>query len=381
MYTHRRIVTVLLALTAMVSAVAEEPQQPPSVLSALAAKTIPGIIDLTRNACRAAAERYQIVPLEIAELPESVTADMRAVFPASVIDRARIYFGLPLNDPAMGIGLLNNLGMLASKGGFVLGMTFGDEVYMFCPLEALTESPAGASVLVHELVHVAQYQALGYEKYKQTYAEQFAGATSLDAIGLEYDAYRFQRIYPNAVPRGFFAFYPVHPSRQVAQLQSGDNATYVPLTSLDDAHTETVQISELREQLPRHAVLLLSGTSHGAPLKPQLLDPFGGPPLYEFEDALPSDAAVRFNERLMEDGPAPIVVGTEDGAHIVWRDLQGTQHQWVKGSTRFADTNEDDVLELIQTLDGQERVWWWVQKGFTHLYRDLHRDAKALQEP
>ena len=81
------------------------------------------------------------------------------------------------------------------------------------------------------------------------------------------------------------------------------------------------------------------------------------------------DAELRFNGAVTEEGPHLIVVGSDAEVDVIWRDLQGVWLQHVDGPVRFEDTNDDEVLELVQTVEGRDRVWFWVGKGFTHLWR------------
>ena len=78
--------------------------------------TVPTAIDVAQEACRSTTRSCGIRPVGVADLPTEVQRQLD-VFPREVLASTRLYFGVPLDDPSMGIGLLNSLCMMASGGG------------------------------------------------------------------------------------------------------------------------------------------------------------------------------------------------------------------------------------------------------------------------
>lgn len=349
-------------------AAAQAPSAAPqaSPLGNVVAATVPMVIDMGRRACENTVAQLNIPARTVADLPPEVADPIREVFPASVVDGARIHFNVPLNDPNGSIGFLNSLAVLSMGGGLVLGLAFEDNVYLFFPEESLqTEAAAAVKILVHELVHVAQYQALGYEGYKKAYAAEWAAGRGVDGNHIEDDAYRLQYLFPDNVPAAYFAFLEGMP-REALQVRLADGALAV-LGSLPDAETTDVTITASGENLPRSATLLQAHATAPA----QLLDPFGGPPLHVFAQA--DGTRLLFNEPATPNGPWLVAVGNDDGAEIVWRSLNGLISQSFGGRLHMRATAPGNAVELMAEREDSAPLYhWWVGEGF------LQVPARAL---
>ena len=230
---------LVLSLLAMACAKAEQPAAAPSPFLE---QMIPRAMDFARRACRATADTLGIAPVAIADLPEPVRLEFEAVFPAEVVDAAKLYLDMPLNDPASGIGLVNTLGMLP-MGGFVLGLTFENDVYLYCPLEDVVTNPAVTAIVAHELVHVSQYQALGYQRYKEMYAADAAEHGAYHRITAEYEAFLLQRLYPDRVPPGFFAFLDGRKQDRRVLLRDGGREVLIPAADASNLTFTPVEIT------------------------------------------------------------------------------------------------------------------------------------------
>jgi hypothetical protein len=110
-------------------------------------------------------------------------------FSAAFLDRVRVARVARIENPWV-MRVAARLGARASAGlTGVRGMCFGDTV-------ALTrgcEPVGGCSVLFHELVHSAQYRALGTRRFLSAYARSWldAGRVYLN-IAFEEEAYALQ---------------------------------------------------------------------------------------------------------------------------------------------------------------------------------------------
>jgi hypothetical protein len=346
----------LLGCAALVPCAAQSPKRSHPISQEL----VPWLIDRGRQAAETTVKSEGLTPVSIAELDARVRAEIDSVFPPSVIERARLYFDVPLNDPGAGVGFLNTLGMVGAGGGWVLGMTFENDVYLFFSREELTDNPALPSILAHELVHVAQYQALGYEGYKARYAEDYGAGKLYRQIAQEQDAYVFQRLHPSAVPPGFFAF--METDQSALRVQTAGDAL-IPLEQVSELEQETVSITTRSEALERETILILRGLDpDGESVPAQLLDPVGGSPLHVFSDA---GRRLVFNGPVQEGGPHIVAVAADGKTLVAWRDLTGASEHTFNGEVTFEDRDSDTRLEAVEMLDGGRSVHWeWMGHGF-----------------
>jgi hypothetical protein len=357
------IAAVLLAWTA--TAPAGEPLSLGAIFGPRAdevvLRTVPAAIDMAQKACDATAKACNITPISVADLPEPVRSELEAAFPREVLDKAELYFDVPLNDPSLGIGFINTLGMIAAGGGIVQGMTFGDRVYIAASKDTLLKSAEWRDVLAHELVHVAQYQALGYEPYKEMYAKETARMASYEENALEKEAFLFQERFPGHVDRGFFAFHK--PSDAVVRALVGERL--VALEDLPELDTAEVDIAGVGEPLARKVTLSLGSTADtivGA-TAPQVLDPQGGQPLHVF--ALTGAARLLSNENVAPEGPRLVAVASDNGAEVAWRTGQGFRSQSFGPTAKVEDIDADGTLEIVEPRpNGARSVWRWNGEGF-----------------
>jgi hypothetical protein len=319
-------------------------------------------MDMMRNACDAAVQTRGIARVRFGDLDEAFQEDFRRVFPARVLDEATLYFEVPFHDGAVGVGLLSMLGMMSQGGGLVLAMTFENDVYLYCSLESLADGPALPAVLAHELCHVAQYQALGYDGYKERYADELARGIPYERLSIERDAYTLAKLFPNLVPPGFFAFLPPTPGTRKQVVSSQDlGPDFVPLRA------EEVRITATFESLERRASLAFPREESEPALHPQVIDPCGGPPLHAFERVEPKDARLLHNDPVTENGPVLVAVGDDSGAEVAWRELDGFRSQWIPGAVRFDDINGDGLMDIEQCVGDDVATWWWTGSGFAKM--------------
>jgi len=320
--------------------------------------TVPAAIDIARKACQATAEACGIRPVKVSELSEPVREKIEAAFPASVVEQANLYFDMPLNDPQMGIGFLNTLGMIAAGGGTVMGMTFGNDVYLDCGRDDLLESAEARSLVGHELVHVAQYQALGFGPYKEMYAKETARKSSYEENALEKEAFRFQSLTATRPDRAFFAFYRSTEAERVC-VEGRPGATLDSLTGIDSVE---VAITAADEILPRTVTLVLGSTDPATGrIAPQMLDPHGGEPLYILEAAGP--VRVLANVPAADGGPALVALATGDALEVVWRDGGAFHSQRFPAGARLEDTDGDGSMEVVES-GAVVPSWGWNGTSF-----------------
>jgi hypothetical protein len=280
-----------------------------------------------------------------------------ATYPKEVVEQANLYFGMPLNDPEMGIGFLNTVGMIAAGGGTVMGMTFGNDVYVECKLEDLDTQAEARSLVGHELVHVAQYQALGFSKYKELYAKETATKGSYEENALEKEAFLFQGSFPRTQDRSFFAFYR---SADVPELVATKDKGLRALDALPGVDSQDVTLTAAGEPLARQATLVLgSGDPASGRIAPQILDPHGGAPLYVFSN-FSAPVTVLANARADETGPYLVAVGSGEGVEVAWRTARGFRSQRFPANARLESRNGS-----TQVVAGTAQ-WNWTGITFEH---------------
>lgn len=323
--------------------------------NAVLLSTVPAAMDIAQKACKATADTCGIRPVKIADLPESVRRSLSATYPKDVVEQANLHFGMPLNDPQMGIGFLNTVGMIAAGGGTVMGMTFGNDVYVECKLEDLSTQAEARSLVSHELVHVAQYQALGFSKYKELYAKETASKGSYEENALEKEAFLFQDRFPRPGDRAFFAFYrSADRPEQVATKDQGLRA----LDALAGVENEEVTLTAGGEELSRQMTLVLgSNEPASGRIAPQILDPHGGEPLYVFT-GFAGPVTLVANLRASETGPYLLAIGSDEGVEVAWRTARGFRTQRFPANARLEEHNG-----TAQVVAGTER-WNWTGTAF-----------------
>jgi len=325
--------------------------------------TVPAAIDIAQKACKATADSCGLQPVKVADLPESVRGLLEATFPPAVVEQANLYFDMPLNDPEMGIGFLNTLGMIAAGGGTVMGMTFGNDVYLACAKADLLKSAEARSLVGHELVHVAQYQGLGFSKYKELYAKETATKSSYEDNVLEQEAFRFQDRFMHHRDRAFFAFYRSEDRPETVCTPA--NAGGAALDDLAGLEAVPVEITAADETLTRRVTLVLGSSDPATGLvAAQLLDPHGREPLFVFDT--PGPVRLAWNRRIAPDGPVVTAVFGEPGTEAVWRDAKGFHCHRFAGRVRFQDVDSNGSVEAVQ-LDAAGRdvaCWRWTGAGF-----------------
>lgn len=317
--------------------------------------TIPAAMDIAQKACQATAKQCGITPVKVADLPETVRRSIEASFPKGVVEGANLHFDMPLNDPQMGIGFLNTVGMIASGGGAVMGMTFGNDIYVECSQASLPTDPEARSLVGHELVHVAQYQAMGFSKYKELYAKETATKDSYEDNALEQEAFLYQDRFARAEDRGFFAFYR---STDRPEQVAGQDGRLVALDDLADVNSQEVTVTAANENLARQATLVLGSNDPATGrIAAQILDTHGGAPLHTFK-ALSGPATSVTNVRAGETGPYLVAVSAKEGVEIAWRTSRGFR------SERFP------AGATLEAADGTTRIlagtasWYWTGKSF-----------------
>lgn len=341
-------------------------------LQPLAEQSTPGLIDMGRNACRRTVEQLGIEPMALDAVAAAFPEGALDVFPGPVRAQVRLYFGVPLNDPQTAIGLANTLATSLMGGGSVLAMAFETDVYCFFQRGELAGNPALQAVVAHELVHVAQYQAFGYDGYKARYAADVAAGLDYHTIALEADAYRFDRGFPQITSRDFFAFYRSEGIDEAVAVDGPGGRTTVPLRTLVDIRQSLVEITVPGESFPRVTTLVLGADAPDSGHVPsQLLDPHGGPPLYVFEAASAELPKLLFNGPVHPGGVHIVAVAAGSQIHLVWRHLGAFVSQSIPGPARFEDVDGDQRLELVQDAP-EPATWWWFQRGY---YRYDSRDT------
>lgn len=324
--------------------------------------TVPAAIDMAQKACRATAAACEIAPRRVADLPDSVRQEIEPLFPAAVLEEAVIYAGMPLNDPSMGIGFLNTLGMIASGGGVVAGMTFGNEVYLADTIETLAESQKARAVLAHELVHVAQYQTFGYEPYKEMYAKETARGDGYEGNALEKEAFLFEKFYPRPVNRAFFAFGEVSGPERVRIEEKDGGHRLLTRGAADVLETVRVNLTAAAESLDREATLALG--LEWPHVKPQILDPYGGEPLFVFSVGGTRPARLVSNAPVAPQGPRLVVLATDAGVEVAWRTPDAFQSRVFGPTAQVRDINGDGTLEVVEFAAGAPAVWRWDGSAF-----------------
>lgn len=325
--------------------------------------TVPAAMDMARKACEATVRACGIAPLKTADLPDALRRRLEADFPKGVLERATFYFGVPLNDPNMGIGFLNTLGMLASGGGTVMAMTFGDDVYLAFARESLDTHEEHRKVVAHELVHVAQYQGLGYSEYKQLYARETArGQGSYEDNALEKEAFRFENCLGKPGARAYFAFFASPDAQEMVEFTSSRSRKPVPLDDVLDLPTEPIEMTAADDQLPRKATLALGGASEYATgvAPPQVLDPHGGPPLFFFSVGDEKPSSLLVNAQVARGGPWLVALRGAGGVEVMWRTSDAFHSRRFSRDASIEDDDSDGTLEVIETrADGNRVVWRW----------------------
>lgn len=372
-------VSLFLSTVLFASVAFCEAQQPArdgaSFTASLKRSAVPTAIDMMRNACASAVAARQIAPVKIRALPVTAQQPLRAVFPSAILDDVNCYFDVPFHDASIGVGLLSTLGMMSQGGGLVLAMTFENDVYLFCSRESLTDGPATLTVLAHELVHAAQYRALGYEGYKEMYAADLAEGLPYERLRIERDAYFFGSLFPKLVPPGFFAFLPGSPQNQKL-LVAGE---LEDLGQQSNVTTQSVIITAEFEALERQAPLILTGGDGKQAFRVQIVDPLGGPPLHVFELAPESGTTLLLNAPAGLDGPYLVVVGNDSGAEIAWRGMDGFRSQWIPGKLAFADSTGDGMMNVKQETPERTATWWWTGNGFAMVNAGKLNESKPAE--
>lgn len=330
--------------------------------------TVPAAMDMARKACEATVRACGIAPVKTTALPETLRRSLEAVFPKCVLERASLHFGVPLNDPSMGIGFLNTLGMLASGGGTVMAMTFGDDVYMVFTLDSLEGSDEHRRVVAHELVHVAQYQGLGYSEYKQLYARETArGQGSYEDNALEKEAFRFEDCLGKPGARAYFAFFSSPDVPEMVVLMSASTPRLVPLDDLLDVPTEAVEMTAAEDHLPRKATLALGGATEYAVgiAPPQVLDPHGGKPLFVYSVGDEKPSTLLVNAQVTRGGPWLLAVRGARGVEVMWRTPEAFHSRRFSRDALIEDHDSDGTLDVVEPrADGSNVVWRWNGQGF-----------------
>ncbi|MDX9973251.1 MAG: DUF4157 domain-containing protein [FCB group bacterium] len=317
--------------------------------------TIPAAMDIAQKACKATADQCGIKAVKVADLPEVVRRSIEASFPKGVVEGANLHFDMPLNDPQMGIGFLNTVGMIASGGGAVMGMTFGNDIYVECSQASLSSDPESRSLVGHELVHVAQYQAMGFSKYKELYAKETATKNSYEDNALEKEAFLYQDRFARAEDRGFFAFYRSSDRPEQVATRNGKLVALDDVAGLD---SREVAVTAANESLARQATLVLGSDDPATGrIAPQILDTHGGAPLHTFNGVSAPLASIT-NVRAGDAGPYLVAVSTKDGVEIAWRTSRGFR------SERFpADATLEAADGSTRVIAGNSR-WHWTGESF-----------------
>ena len=131
-------------------------------------------------------------------------AAMAPFFSRALLDRVRIT-ETTLGQPAWILRLLERAGHGTGHPVSPIGMALG-KLVLLAPELSDPDRSRRRSVLLHELVHVVQYDALGTRRFSARYVAQWLDARGdPSAMPLERDAYDMQAVYESAPDSAFDA--------------------------------------------------------------------------------------------------------------------------------------------------------------------------------
>ena len=145
--------------------------------------------DQTRNAVEAYVRRHRVEAKTFEDFPSRIQRRLQNRFSMETLRAVRVYMGVPLTSVFREIGLANRITAMIG-GELPDAQTFGNAVYMN---STHVRNEENILLLVHEIVHVAQYRSLGYEGFKERYKQALLQGRSYRDIPLESKAYSFVR--------------------------------------------------------------------------------------------------------------------------------------------------------------------------------------------
>lgn len=149
----------------------------------------PTWFEVTRSSLESYVKKNKLVALTYDDLDDQTKGELSRCFSPEILQSFKIYNKIPFNDPKTWIGKIDWINE-QFKGVPPAAQTFGNTIYMENLLQWKYES---RKILIHELVHVAQYMELGYERFKEEYKNGMLEKGSYYNIPLEDEAYTYCR--------------------------------------------------------------------------------------------------------------------------------------------------------------------------------------------